>query len=61
MRSKIYDTRLSVSVDRKKKDLAMEYLSEQGLSLSEEIRKIVDMYASVKLKEKITMEDIGYM
>ena len=61
MRSKIYDTRLSVSVDRKKKDLAMEYLSEQGLSLSDEIRKIVDMYASVKLKEKITMEDIGYM
>ena len=61
MRSKIYDTRLSVSVDRKKKDLAIEYLSEQGLSLSDEIRKIVDMYASVKLKEKITMEDIGYM
>ena len=61
MRSKIYNTRLSVSVDRKKKDLAIEYLSEQGLSLSDEIRKIVDMYASVKLKEKITMEDIGYM
>lgn len=61
MRSKIYDTRLSVSVDRKKKDLAMEYLSEQGLSLSDEIRKIVDMYASVKLKEKITIEDIGYI
>lgn len=61
MRSKIYDTRLSVSIDRKKKDLAIQYLSEQGLSLSDEIRKIVDMYASVKLKEKINMEDIGYM
>lgn len=49
-RRKEFNTKLSINIDRHKKDLAIKFLEENGMDLSNQIRKLV--YSFSDLQEK---------
>ena len=51
-RKKEFNTKLSINIDRHKKDLAIKFLEENSMDLSNQIRKLVYSFADLQEKSE---------